>query len=522
MRTNLLTPGMGRTPMLRLLIGLMIGLSFYSFTESAVAEDDAVRPTGSRLELIADESLFTAMSGEVRRVLHHPTPREVVVVHDEPWEGSGCGYHSVFQDGDRYRMYYKAWQLTIADGALKQPHPLYACYAESDDGIHWRKPTLGLVEFDGSSENNIILAGQSYGEFNSDPGHIAVFKDDNPQCDPDARYKAIVRSSNPNGLLAFGSADGIRFRLLADRRIVTAGAFDSQNLAFWDADQGKYRMYFRVFSEGRRDIQTCTSDDFLSWSEAVLLEYPGASAEHLYTNQIKPYHRAPHLLIGFPTRYIERGWSPSMRQLPDLAHREARSAVSNRHGMALTEGLLMTSSDRRTFHRWAEAFLRPGAQRADTWAYGNQYIAWHLVETAADVNGAPNELSLYASEGYWTGESNRLRRYTLRLDGFVSLQASMQGGEAVTAPLRFEGERLTVNFATSAAGSLAVEIQDIDGRPIPGYELEQCVPQFGDEIERTVSWKGGADVSALAGQTVRLRFQLKDADLYAFRFAAND
>lgn len=289
-------------------------------------------------------------------------------------------------------------------------------------------------------------------------------------------------------------------------------------MAFWDSDRGEYRAYFRDFREGRRDIRTATSKDFLKWSEPVWLEYPGAPKEQLYTNQIKPYYRAPHLLIGFPTRYIDRGWSTSMERLPDFEHRKRRADVNRRLGTALTEGLLMTSRDRRTFHRWPEAFLPPGPEREDTWAYGNKYIAWHVIETQSKLENAPNELSLFASEGYWTGNSDSIRRYTLRIDGFVSVNSPLSGGEFLTKPLIFSGEELVINFSTSAAGSLQVELQDMEGKPIPDFSLSDCDVVFGDELERTVTWKGEANVGTLAGQPVRMRFVLKDANLYSFRF----
>ncbi|MCA9210840.1 MAG: hypothetical protein KDA55_20920, partial [Planctomycetales bacterium] len=96
--------------------------------------DDATTPTpvdiGDRLELFVDQGLIERLSGEASRRLHHPTPAEVVLQHDQPWEGSGSGYHSVFQDGDRYRMYYKAWDLQASQGRVAtNRHPLYCCHA---------------------------------------------------------------------------------------------------------------------------------------------------------------------------------------------------------------------------------------------------------------------------------------------------------------------------------------------------------------------------------------------------------
>jgi len=486
---------------------------------------------GSRRELFVDGFLIEKMTGKAEQRLHQPQPKEIAITHDAPWEGSGSGYHSVFKDGDKYRMYYKSWQLTVtAPGKVNTgEHPLFTCYAESDDGIHWRKPELGLHEFKGSKANNIVIPHGKMGKVNPDGGHPAVFKDENPAAAPDAKYKAIVRSNSPKGLLALKSPDGLRWSPMADAPVITDGAFDSQNLAFWDAQAGLYRAYWRYFTEGTTDeknwkpsglraIRTATSKDFITWENQQDLRYIDSPGEALYTNQVKPYHRAPHLLLGFPTRYIERGWSESMRALPEREHREWRSKASDRYGMVITEGLFMASRDGVTFKRWNEAFLPPGIERPGTWNYGHQYIAWHPVETKSSMEGAPNELSLYATESYWTGKSSELRRYTLRLDGFVSLHAPMSGGEVITKPITFTGKALSMNFATSAAGSVKVEIQDANGKAIPGFTLSNCEEHFGDSIERTVFWKGGTDVSSLAGKPVKLRFVLKDADVYAIRF----
>ena len=115
----------------------------------------------------------------------------------------------------------------------------------------------------------------------------------------------------------------------------------------------------------------------------------------------------------------------------------------------------------------------------------------------------------------------RLRRFTLRVDGFVSVYASLHGGEMITKPLIFEGNRLQINFATSAGGSVKVELQTADGEPIEGYTLEDAVEIFGDELSRTVQWGDSPDASSLAGQPVRVRFALKDADLYSFQFVSD-
>ena len=511
---------------------------------------------GSQRELFVEDALIERIVGEAELRLHHPAPQEVALEHDEPWEGSGSVYHSIFKDGDRYRMYYAAGQLTVtAKGVDAGTHGQFCCYAESEDGIHWRKPALGLHEFQTNTANNIVMVRQKVGDATSVPGEPAVFKDENPGAPPDARYKALLPASrlptdHRRGLLAFKSPDGLHWSPMNDKPILTDGAFDSQNLAFWDAERGHYRAYWRYFTkggyddkevwnpQGHRAIRTATSEDFLHWKNQMDLRYVDSPSEQLYTNQVKPYPRAPHLLIGFPTRYIERGhndgpdhearasagpdrisqWSPSLQALPELENRQWRAKASERYGRAMTEGLLMASRDGVSFKRWNEGFLRPGIERPGTWNYGHQFIGWYPVETKGTLEGAPNELSLYAVESYWTDTSDLLRRYTLRLDGFVSVQAPMSGGELITKPITFSGKTLWLNFATSAAGSLQVELQDEKGKPLPGYTLDDCEELFGDTLDRGVNWKTNADLSPLIGRTVRVRFVLRDADLYSFQF----
>ncbi len=500
------------SPAPRILICVSAAIVAVVFVPMASAGDPAALDIGSRRELMIDDTLIESLRDGAILRLHHPTRREIAIVHDASWEGNGGNYHTVFRDGDIYRMYYHAWHIPV-DG--RQDHPLTIAYAESRDGIHWTKPELGLVKHQGSTANNIVLA-----QINDAACHdLSVFKDTNPAVAADAPYKAIGFGRNPPGLYAFKSTDAIRWTLLNDAQpVMTGHPFDTQNIAFWDPTIGKYRAYIRDFDEGRRDIMTATSDDFIQWTEREWLRYPGAPAEQLYTNQIKPYYRAEHLLIGFPARYVDRGWTEATRHLPSLDLRELRAETSQRYGTAVTDSLLMTSRDGRTFHRFDEAFLRPGLRTRHNWAYGDNYLAWHVVETESTEDDAPPELSLYATESYFTGDWSRLRRYTLRIDGFASVFAPLSGGELITRPLVFAGRTLSLNFSTAAAGSLRVEIQDAAGIPLEGFRLEDCEEIFGDALDYTVVWKQGREVSQLAGRPVRLRIVLHDADLYALQF----
>src|SRR5580704_9664317 len=120
---------------------------------------------------------------------------------------------------------------------------------------------------------------------------------------------------------------------------------------------------------------------------------------------------------------------------------------SPRYGTAITDGQFMTSRDGRTFHRWDEAFLRPGPERRHNWLYGDCYQNLGLLETATDDPLAPPELSIYSVEDNWK-RATRLRRHTLRIDGFASLHARQKTGEMVTKPLLFSGRSLALNFST--------------------------------------------------------------------------
>ena len=246
------------------------------------------------------------------------------------------------------------------------------------------------------------------------------------------------------------------------------------------------------------------------------------SNDQLYLNGLPirsgiVYTFAPHLFLGFPTQYVERKFSAAaMQALPDPEHRQKRMKFSPRYGTALTNGLFMSSYDGLNFHRWDEIFIPAGPQRNDNWVYGDGYQTLGLLETPAeDVSAAP-ELTFYAGEGHWK-DSPKLRRYTIRIDGFVSIHARQKPGELITKTLIFSGNALTLNFATSAAGSILVELQDESGKPFPGFSLSECDELFGDTLERIVTWNGNSDVSSLIGKQVRLRMVLSEADLYSLK-----
>ena len=468
-----------------------------------------------------DDALIGKLTGKASLRLHQPSIRDDALVMDGLWEGTFCGYITTFQDGDIFRMYYHGGDTDIDDLIAEKEPSIYGAYAESADGIHWTKPSLGLYEVLGSRENSVVWLGET--DVRKGVHGFAPFKDENPDCEPDAIYKAVgATMGGEPGLYGMKSADGIHWSLMQDEPIMKGDSYDSQNLVFWDTLRGEYRAYVRHFSEGQysgcRGIKTAVSKDFLNWPEREWLIYPDAPEEQLYTNQIRPYYRAPHIFLGFPSRYVERPWSPTIDALPELEHRRRRASVTERYGAAVTDGLFMASRDGRTFKRWDEAFLRPGLRTEGSWTYGDCYQAWGILETASSLPGAPNELSFYAVEHYWRKPSALFRRYTLRIDGFVSAHAPLVGGELITAPITFTGSSLHLNVSTSAGGSMRVEMLDADDHTITGFSLDDCFDIVGDTLDYTVRWSNGTDVSALAGKPVKLRFSLKDADLYSYVF----
>ena len=480
-----------------------------------------MRQLGSQLQPLWDDWLIESLAN-VRHVLHRPEPREIALRRDRPWEDQAIFNPVVIKDGHRYRMWYRARAVE---------KPIYTAYAESLDGIHWVKPDLGLIEHEGSKQNNLVWPMPG-GKGRS----VSIIKDQNPEADPQERYKAITNQGTtlPSGrdiALLYGlvSPDGLRWRMVQKEPIVTPplgdGAFDSHNIILWDRARAHYAIYARGWYrrgskplEGKqvakeahhvlmqlpsgetkkisriRDIRRFTSKDFRNWSEPEYIGLGDTPLEHLYKNSAIPYYRRPDILLMFPKRFLPtRKFHPDWRQ------------------PGLSDVVFMFSRDGLNFdRRFMEAFLRPGPNPLN-WHERAIQVGPTLVPTAA------GEMSLYFAEQAKTDQV-RIRRAVLREDGFVSLHAPYQGGIVLTRPLKFAGSRLLLNYSTSAAGSIRVEIQDPSGDPIEGYTLKDCLAIYGDQIERKVTWQTGPSVQNLAGRAVRLKIWMSDADLYSLRF----
>ncbi len=478
---------------------------------STLAAADAPIQIGSRRELFADSFLLESFSGTH---LQQQTPRDegVAFKFDQPWEGLFSGYATLVTLADgRLRAYYRGKAVANKDGSEEE----VTCVAESADGRQWTKPELGLYEVMGTRKNNVVLMKAHTATHNFSPFHDA-----RPGVPEDERFKAFGGTMEGGGLTAWKSPDGLRWEKISPEPVITKAMvpykymFDSQNVPFWSAAENKYVAYYRVFEGGIRRIVRSESKDFRTWSAPVLMEYRNPSmqapVEHLYTNQTHPYFRAPHLYVAIAARFM-----PGRRVLTD--EQAAAIHVNPGYFKDTSDAIFMTTRPAegaahigmydRTF---LEGFIRGGIG-AQNWVSRTNYPALNVVPTGA------HEMSVFVNQDY-AQPTAHMRRYSLRTDGFASLHCGYAGGHAITKPLIFTGRELSLNFSTSAAGGVKVGFEDVDGKPVPGFGLEDCVMQIGNELDRKVTWKSGSDVSTLAGKTLRLRFSMKDADIFSFQF----
>ena len=447
---------------------------------------------GGRRELFVDGYLVEELEN-ARLKLHPPERREVVFQVRLPLENACTGCYNLCRDGERILMYYRGF-YPLGEAYADHQESQTTGLAISDDGIHFERPNLGLVEFEGAKENNIVFRGYASHNF-------CVFRDDNPAVRSEQRFKAVGGGGRDN-LHGFCSPDGIHWQPIQEGPLAVTGAFDSVNVPLWDPHAGCYRLFSRYFDDSPgqrvRAIQSCSSEDFIHWTEPQPHVYAdGVPLEHFYTNATVPCPGAEQILLSFPMRF--------------LPEREKDTGGMEYPGKGLSDGVFITSRDGVHWDRtFMEAWLRPGRDPRN-WTHRSNTPAVGIVETAAD------EWSLYAAECYgW--DDNRLRRLSMRPHGFASVHAGWPGGRLRTRPLVFAGDRLRLNYATSAAGSIGVEVQDEAGEVIDGFALADAEPLFGDELDAAVTWRGG-DLAKLAGKPVRFCFALEDADLFALRVA---
>jgi hypothetical protein len=480
------------------LVMILLTFSFFSLAQTSV-NAQKVAAIGSNRELFVDSFLIHKMVN-VQLVMHTPEDKGPVLYFDKPWEGPSSGYVSILKDSGAFKMYYRG-NTPLDDDRVYNA----TCYAESKDGVNWIKPNLGLFEVKGTRNNNIVLYDNESIEHNFSP-----FLDTRKGVPPEQRYKGIG-GMDIFGLFAYASPDGIHWKKMFKHPILINDRYDSQNVVFWSEAEQLYLCYYRSWTRedhlGIRTISRATSPDFIHWSKGEPMTFGDTPMEHLYTNQTDVYYRAPQIYISTAARLIPKRVAITNEQAKAINV----DSTYFKNSPELSDVVLLSSRGGNRYSRtFMTSFIRPGIGY-NNWVSRTNYPALHIVETS------PTEMSLYVERDY-VQPTLHLSRYSLRIDGFASVQASYNWGELVTKPFTFTGSNLFINYSTSAAGSIFVELLDENGNPSPSFSKSGCDEIIGDEIDRKVTWKNNPDLQTLNGKVVRLHFFMKDADLYSFIF----
>jgi len=426
----------------------------------------AVISVGGEHQLFVDDWLIEDLDG-VTRTLHpvRKHPKNPLLVADRPWEGPAAllygGVHR--EPGGLFRMWYLAWNSAYAREHDRPEEKSFICYAESEDGLTWRKPSLGLYDYRGSKDHNIVVG---YGMSNT-----SAFYD--PR-DAETPYKIVTRQG---GHRLYVSRDGLHFE---DRGLTLLQGYDSTSFR-WDPQREVWMASVKIIRDGKRARGYAESPDLVHWSDTCLMatvDERDLPQDQIYAMIVFPYHG---LYLGLLRMYHVGD--------PDTV--DVQLAVS------------------RNGKRWErpirEPFI-PTAAEQGAWDWGNN----------APAGNAP----LRVGDELWFYYSGRSVRHdaevsdgaiglgVLRVDGFVSVDAGDAEGALTTRRLRLGAGRLCVN--ADVAGSLVVEVLGGDGVQMTSE------PVTGDSLRHAVRWRGGADPAAVAGEPVRLRFRLRRARLYSF------
>ena len=463
---------------------------------------------GTRKQLFIDDYVVDRVDG-VQRTLNQPTKYvgNPVMIPLYPWEGRIELYGTVMRDPEsgRFRIWYLGQGgMGVPSMSSGQPYSIHGhdpknlhfsiCYATSNDGIFWERPNLGLVEYQGSKDNNIALMNAAGAN---------VFEDAR-ETDPARRYKSLFfELHGPDGTPNMGdgvsvafSPDGVKWTKYEQNPVITRSS-DSHTLFGWDDLHGKYVSYCRPsVREGNkiRRIGRAVSDDFVNWTvpEDVLVpdddDPPGMEFYGM------PVFKYEDLYIGQLWAYQTPPEEPQIRFAGSI-HVQ-----------------LAGSRDGRVWERLGERkpFIPNGPPGSiDHWE----------TMTAQSPVVMGDELWLYycgtASEHGFTGRSGTICLAKLRLDGFVSVDAGDETGTVVTKPFLCEGDLLKIN-ASARNGMVGVAVLDESGTQHQGYSRQDCALFDGDAIKHQVTWREHSSLKELAGKTIRLKFYLRNANLYAF------
>lgn len=487
----------------------------------------AVKTIGRKRQLFIDRVMIERTEGIALQV-NPPEKKGTVVRQDRPWRSKLTGYYgTVLEDGGLYKMWTNCGEGDVGGESsfgINYGKNRYMQLLISTDGLHWESPSLGLVEFRGSRRNNLVTV--------HDNMEGTVFLD--PQAPPGERYK-YLRYICHDGLFLSSSPDGIHWGERGEPLLYHM--FDSQNVALWDDRIGKYVCYLRGWESPR--IDPCTGAKLSSAARNVVrvelddfrelkrlqADVPASDGKppklfdrlpgvircderdpeetDVYTNAVAKYPLADDVYLAFPALYSK--FKPTAEHAND--------------GVLGVQ--LAVSRDGADWHRYRTPYIRTGprgeAGSASTYMYTGMLV--RETEILMYYWGSTYTHGGFDTFAPWPGANvNEVIAVSQRIDGFVSADADYGGGMLLTKPFTFDGSRLIVNIATSPVGSAAVAVVDADGRELDGFAAGDCDRIKGNWIDKTVSWTGSEDVGPLQGRTVRLRFTMRDAKLYSFRF----
>ncbi len=488
-------------------------------------------PLGDNRHLFLDQFLIAEMEN-ARIAVNRPERESLVVIADKPWESGGItSYGNVLYDpyAEEYKLYYVPVSWDVEPGFC-------TAMATSKDGIHWDKPNLGVVEWKGSKDNNIVVWAQREGTVLIDPN-----------APPEHRF-GFVSSEGKTKTRLFTSRDGIHFTL--QEGLISSHHSDSQISTFWDDSLEKFVHFFKAYqgdekwhtdSEivvgenipfpqneklGRSVARVETEHLGDVWEEpfevVMARDERDPQAMDLYTNAAIQYPWAEAAYFAFPTPYYHYNEPASRAYL-----NQPTLDIGGKGNDGVIETQLATSRDGKRWTRYRTPYIP--LHRYEDLELKVIHIYPGMVREGEEI------VQYYAGYTFTHGDTQvryknlgrklgGIFRVVQRRDGFVSVDFDYEGGELITEPFTFEGDSLRVNLNTSSAGEARLAILDEEGKEIPGYSLEECRIINGDYLDTTVAWKDGqSDVSGLRGKSVRLKFDCRGTKLYSFQFGnSND
>lgn len=442
-----------------------------------------------KLDVVRASAVKPCYGVRIERVV--PQKRGPVLQNDRPWEFF-TPYTVLLEYEGEYRLYYNTMPKD-------RPEDYMLCVATSKNGLDFEKPELGLVEFDGSKANNIVLGGHYV--------HGAgVFVD--ASAPPTERFKAIyqtklneeemadLRRRRPElaeriaklDNAAIGGAvspDGLHWERIADP--LMAHVSDTGTTAYYDEHLGRYVGYFRMGVMRRRGIGRAEAVDFRNWPKPELVFWPTpdeAPWVDYYTNGHARYPGSQTAHLMFPMIY-ERTRDSSVVRIA--------TSLGGRHWDFIPGGSVLEPGHESA---WESGCLFPGAGLVKL---PDRSVAFPYVGFAVP-HKFPRSVPL-GDIGLAIWPSGRI----------ASLTAD-DTGEFYTIPLKLEGDALYLNFETDRSGLVQVEICDMEGR-----NWSKCDPLWGDHLNKRVTWNSGeGDLKVSPDRPVTLRFRLRAARLYSF------